>query len=388
MTLIAAWNEDGTAYLVGDCLLTTSNLERKNAKIPTIDNLDEIFPSGEEKFVSPIVGLTEKLVLVSDNFVVGVAGNRWSGRVIVGELIERFWDKEPTFQDVKAHLLNRSDEAEPDCTLVGWTLENLKPIGFKWDSNFPNEIEVGDQFIVGSGREYMEEIFTPDKTVGKRSPPRPALLRTCHLLGYEAINGMNIWDSFGAGFVILYSEGGSFHYLPSATFIFLTADEITDELHPSHRIVRYWRESGCTFSAPAALDSSTSRFVKREVLVAKPLLGDAPASIETNCSVTTESEFYCIFVDLSLREGFYSHIPILAQNTPEVTSVRFVVDRAGEVEVLVDESIRTVVNEVLQQTSRDPAEIRKPKKMTRETPKDFIKGWLCPFEGDSSNDSD
>jgi len=77
MTMTAAFCVESYPVLVGDILLSGLEVLGKEVHIPTIGNIDSVFPEGSG---FSIVGLCQKLCIVNDRIAIGWAGKRFSAR--------------------------------------------------------------------------------------------------------------------------------------------------------------------------------------------------------------------------------------------------------------------------------------------------------------------
>jgi hypothetical protein len=86
MTMIARLRRNGVPLYLGDLLITREGGGFETIDIPTVADVNAKLPSGVARSV---VGLAQKLNLISDRLVVAWAGNLLQARSLIREIAER-----------------------------------------------------------------------------------------------------------------------------------------------------------------------------------------------------------------------------------------------------------------------------------------------------------
>lgn len=86
MTLIASFTINGYPIIIGDLLISSQAGAIKPCRIPTVGEITNIFPD-ISTFVP--VGLSQKVIIVDDDFVLAWAGNKLQATVAVNIIFER-----------------------------------------------------------------------------------------------------------------------------------------------------------------------------------------------------------------------------------------------------------------------------------------------------------
>jgi len=168
MTLISSFAHEKFYFLLGDLLISGDEPENYRFDLPSIGNVDQVFPTVPNKPGWVPVELSRKLFSFS-NVAIGWAGNHILAKTFASELYKYCGDRKiRDIQDL-AELLNRADEAagypliEKKLCLIGHL---LKPNGIvaKFGSNFERfpSRPLGNIWAAGSGISLLKEHFAED----------------------------------------------------------------------------------------------------------------------------------------------------------------------------------------------------------------------------------
>lgn len=245
MSLVAAWKEHNTPYLVGDILVSTRDefdFKENHFAVPTRDDVIDILP--RENGIR-ITGAWQKIYRVSDSFAIGWAGNRQTARTVIKDLFSRFENRNPSAKDVEDVLATYHFPDKEYCLLIGWIVTPGRARCFRWRTNEPEALDVAQEFFEGLGGAYLREILKPAGESGKEPLVNSALGKVANLLGHEIYYGTNLKSAFGGSYELIYYDEG-FRVLPSATFVFLSATEEENGLlvAPSQRYLKSRYDNG------------------------------------------------------------------------------------------------------------------------------------------------
>jgi hypothetical protein len=302
MTLVAAWKEHNTPYLIGDVLVSTRedfDFTGDHFPVPTRDDLIDILP---RKRGVRIVGAWQKIYKVSNSFAIGWAGNRAAATSVVRALFVKFEARSPFLQDVRNFLIKYADPGHEPCLLVGWIVEDGATYCFRWRSDASQRFELGEEFLEGSGNEHLREILRPTGETGKEPVVNSALGKLANLLGHEVLYGTNLENAFGGWYQLIYYDEG-FRVLPSATFVFLSATEGEKEplVVPTQRFLKSQYENGVlqtmVISCQNALPPEVALHYAYQIFL------DQPDTENEEKVLSLVSDYYAVYVDVTWRDG-------------------------------------------------------------------------------------
>ncbi|HXU38219.1 MAG TPA: hypothetical protein VN937_17815 [Blastocatellia bacterium] len=304
MTQIAAWEEHGTRYLMGDVLVTRMglfNFEGDHVPIPTAEDASAALP---KKYGIQITDLSQKIYIISDNVAVGWAISRAIAAEVISDLFNAFEGKAPSVAEVKAFLCGREKTEEDTCLLIGWIVENSNASCFRWISQSPDEFTTGDQFVEGFGKDFFNEIVKPTGESGGDPLINSALGKLANLLSYEMLEGKNLQWQFGGAYQLIYYADGGFRHLTSATFVTFTATEQENgevQFGFVSRILKFQFEDGIlkmmAVSKSANGNVSSRMYYAYAIHTGKPQPPPAPDGL------SLISDYHAILVDIRFRDG-------------------------------------------------------------------------------------
>jgi len=205
VTLIAAYREHGVPVLLGDFLLTISNV------------------AGLQQ-----AGSRKKVHLLHGNLAVGWTGRQFVAEDVLTRLHERFRAERPTRQALEAFLKSIPVNQYPTGTvcLIGWICEE-QPYCFRWRADWPKEVFYADFHVDGSGASVVEDFVRgatqhlPD-AASRHSPVVAALSLTGYLIEDDIWVGANHAAGFGYAYEVLMLEDGEFRYVNDVLYLAVT----------------------------------------------------------------------------------------------------------------------------------------------------------------------
>lgn len=356
MTLIAAWQENGIPFLIGDFLVSRiGEFKTPHHSIPTRDDLNNILP---QDWYRQIVGLCQKVYRVSDTLIIGWCDSQLIAQFVIEDLFKIFGNKQPTLSQIREHLRNTKEYTDLACQLIGWLIEDEKPYCFHWDSKNPDSFELADKFIIGSGQNHFKKIFAPASTVGTLNHIDQALTRVGNLLGYEVLYGNNLWSLFGGGFQIAFLKNGSFAILSSVTYIFLFAKEDKDGVFfgSDKRILKYQYEN--QIMQVLELHTKRDTIADRKMHYVFPIDAKPNVNYTVYDNLSLVSEYYCIYVDIACHDNSQVQLVLTVTNDKKDFLLN-ILTREDKIEGLaLRETLYSIVAEYLKSINRNKTNIK------------------------------
>lgn len=215
-------NETGYPIMMGDLLLSVNDFPT-NVTVPT-KNSSLTLPagSGEVPFA-----LRQKLSIISDDFVIGWAGNASSAGRLVKDLREQNQNEHFTFESLKNYwqsALNLSNVA-----FTGFIKEGERFQSFAVNCK-PVSNSFGEMCLLGSGAESVEKYIQALSSKSPTSAGNPltqtvltTLSLSGSLLSSEIRTGFSLQKLFGAGYEIATVVEGQFTKVADITYLFWNA---------------------------------------------------------------------------------------------------------------------------------------------------------------------
>jgi hypothetical protein len=228
MTIVIAYQNEHTAMLLGDAMVSGLEEPGRACSLPVIGPVTNVFPIGSGYTIK---GLTQKVTLISDECVVAWSGNKLGARMAMIQLAG----------------LAETEVINPD--LIGWFLKNLDAdaqrlrnsllgfvVGDKGPELFSNfehreriELGHGTAVVDGSTPEFMEDFL--------RSSARSRLPGNCtytpaqiaceyglqiatHHLASETNGFAQLLRYFGGAYEVATYENRKFSKCDGATYVF------------------------------------------------------------------------------------------------------------------------------------------------------------------------
>lgn len=321
MTLVATFAADGTPFLIGDSLITSSGQVTTTRTTPLLDRL----PSKPSHINDvPVQELVQKILIISDSFCLGFSGFVYPAQDMIKGLRTEFRNNPPLRSTLSAYLRKHSYQPSKEYSLVGWLIEDSIPRTFHWDSASPSEIQFdnSDGYSIGSGSRYFYDKVSNARIIRQESSSTRVLTIISRLLGDEAIYGEPLADSFGGVYQIAYFDGSKFRYISSVTYIFLKLEETIQDkeigmIGPINWLIaRQYHD--CMEVQSMLIDEQTLGHNKPPAVMPKSSMYYIPTilieigdQLTVHDNLPLRSDYYCISTDLKLVNP---HLPIMQFN--------------------------------------------------------------------------
>jgi hypothetical protein len=209
MTMIARLRRNGVPLYLGDLLITREGGGFETIDIPTVADVNAKLPSGVARSV---VGLAQKLNLISDRLVVAWAGNLLQARSLIREIAERVAEGTAMkWQDVASIIDAIPAVDKNDVSLIGTILTpagssgvDLQHFNYCAERKCINGTEI---VAAGSGADDLIALASQTNSVAMPEDNllwavRQGLALPAPLVGYEASTAGNILDWWGGAIEI------------------------------------------------------------------------------------------------------------------------------------------------------------------------------------------
>jgi hypothetical protein len=213
MTLIAALgfaSSEPQAVLFGDLLLTGPRIENSPQPLPTHLNAHEFFGG----FGWGIVGMCQKVCLLSDTMAVAWAGSWLGARIAIQALRDRFANVPTKPAEILDYLKGEPELKQHPASFVGFTLADGMAHPFYYDAEYVETPTLGAACIAGSGAKTIIDYASALKNSGQsQNSLRPvalafnlgAWLLSNEFRGREAAPTLR--NMFGGGYEVVYLRG-------------------------------------------------------------------------------------------------------------------------------------------------------------------------------------
>lgn len=233
MTMIAGLKINDYSFLISDTLITEHNdgkTKKNSSAIPTLSDTSSFITNDNYN----VLGLLSKIEIINDYFVISWAGNVFTAKAIINQLITKFIKKVPTHQEI----IDCIDKIE-DVHFI-WIIKNTS--GMELDSynaiKNSNNKYFDEYIVAGSSDSTIEEadeifqnksksITIEDIVVDSACT---ALYMFSHLLNHEMLmkdKANTLHDKFGGYYDLVLFHDDKFQRLSEITFIYL--DATTDD---------------------------------------------------------------------------------------------------------------------------------------------------------------
>jgi hypothetical protein len=229
MTAVARLAIRNHPTLIGDLLISGDEVPGFSPALPTRKDVSSHFPQGAD--IVP-VATGQKIVLVTDQLVVGWAGDCDITRDVICELQRKSAITPFTMASLDQHLDTLSPSVWDEISLVGFIREPKGIAQFQRDAKEVDTKLFGTVALIGSGRTDMESFLTsfqqlPDGMDRKLNELEQSLGFALHLTGtflnLEQLTAESIVKYYGAGYEIASLMGENFEKMGNVTYIFWTA---------------------------------------------------------------------------------------------------------------------------------------------------------------------
>jgi hypothetical protein len=214
MTLIARLTRNGTPLYLGDLLISREGKTSERVDIPTVANINAKLPPD---ITRSVVGMSQKLNLISDRLLVAWAGNMLQARLLTREIAEKVADGIATkWQDIGA-IIDRIPEGDRnDVSLIGTILNpgiDIQHFHLCAQKKLVNGIEIvtagsgADDLIALASQAGVIQTGTTDNFLWA---VKQGLSLAAALVGYESSTGDNILNWWGGAIEIAGIANGRF----------------------------------------------------------------------------------------------------------------------------------------------------------------------------------
>ncbi len=224
MTLVAAFSIEGIPVLIGDLLLTDTDVRRNHVRLPTRPGLENMRPAtGRNR----IHGFRKKIQKIGDRLAVGFAGDVTAGRLLLRALDKRFSKGPFVLRDLQAFLANFNCRNLKKMYLVGWAFEK-RMHSFHWCSASPAKFDLIPFAAAGSGVSHFKNEILPSESSGRSSEITDSLdkaiytsvMKAGRVLSTEILKGKNLEYDYGFGLEVMLWDGAKFFYVDKIAYAF------------------------------------------------------------------------------------------------------------------------------------------------------------------------
>jgi len=231
MTMTVAFFPESYPILMGDVLLSGLEFPGKQIHIPTIGNINCVFPEGSG---FTIVGLCQKLCILNDRLAVGWSGTRVAAQAVIKHLKKASAVRNFTLDDVINFWEYEVDQwGKENVSIIGLIKNGdlINAFGFNYQK-FQSE-RFGHVILSGSGSHAMADAIA---RLGP-SPEYPSTINTferavatalsisTEMLGQELISPQGLLNYFGGGIELISLVKGRFSKIADITYLFWYVNE-------------------------------------------------------------------------------------------------------------------------------------------------------------------
>ena len=224
--------ENKCPIILGDLLLSGLQVSDRKVFVPTDVNIRDIFPSGS-KFVP--VALQQKIVVISDNLVIGWSGNYLNAKDVIRDLYAENESSQLTLHSLNSFFRSIPQHYwEAGLGFVGFIKDQngIGRFGFHYESLKTEKF--GKVGFLGTGSNDLEELVS--KFSGELIKPlsgQPNILEisisyalaiTGVLLNVELSTFSTLKKFYGGGYEIAALINGKFQKLDGVVYSFWTAN--------------------------------------------------------------------------------------------------------------------------------------------------------------------
>ncbi len=231
MTMTIAFFPESYPILIGDVLLSGMETPGKQIHIPTIGDINEVFPEGSG---FTIVGLCQKLCILNDRLAVAWSGARYAAQIVIKKLVKASTGRDFTLDDVMRFWENEVDqEYKKEISLIGLIKNGdlINSFGFNYQ-RLQSE-RFGHVMLSGSGSHAMADSLarlgpSPEYPLNLNILERAistALSISTDMLGQELISPQGLLNYFGGGIEIVSLVRGKFTKIGDITYLFWYVSE-------------------------------------------------------------------------------------------------------------------------------------------------------------------
>ena len=167
MTAIAAFSVDRCPVVFGDLLVTGNTSNPRTVAVPAVGEVHDFFEGSGWS----ILGLQQKVTLISDRCMLAWSGGWLGAKVAIAELREMAAKTQLTADCVRAFLSADSDVSRHETSFVGWVHEESgnRFAQFRHDAEVINAGSLGRMSLQGTGSEAIKELVELWKGLEERA---------------------------------------------------------------------------------------------------------------------------------------------------------------------------------------------------------------------------
>jgi hypothetical protein len=235
MTVAAAYSIGGCPVLFADVMLTAPKSGRaKGRLLPTQPYAETLL--GEKGLVA--AAATRKAIIVSENLALAWSGDFVPAQTVVRRLKVSLSGRTITKKEIFEFLAEIDDlGATASCGFVGWVVEGTQGTCFNWSSSNPLSIDMGPEFVIGTGAAEFRDIYTQhhySSFDGEESsrPPYELAAKMGSCLSRDWRHQTTTSNRFGYWYEAIFLGEAGFEYVPEVQFCAceITFDEIGNVL--------------------------------------------------------------------------------------------------------------------------------------------------------------
>lgn len=232
MTLGISYSLSGQPFVIADLLLSGDEKEH-DVSIPSVGNIEEVFPKGS---AFSIIGLCQKVIVISRRLVVAWAGSPLAAAFTIRELrqMERAGLNFESLLDFLQVLPQELQALE--LSLTGWFIdpEGNDSYSINFDAQDMTYAPFESLTLIGSGSSMFEEMLRNREFVAGASkglPPEQSLFltHTFSLTGLllelelkQKTDSLHLY--FGGGYEVVICDQSGFKKFDEITYVFWNID--------------------------------------------------------------------------------------------------------------------------------------------------------------------
>jgi hypothetical protein len=238
MTAVARFSINNKyPIILGDLLLSGYEQIGSRPKLPTIEDVFDIFPEGSGFVPS---GLSQKISVVADNLVIGWAGSYIAAKTVIRDIYNESKIKQFTKESISKYFSSiEKDIWDQDVGFVGFVKDShgIAPFGYNCKSLKTSLF--GKVGLLGTGARDIEACLNQLTQLPSPRKGNPkmiiralwfALSLSGTLLNIELATLNSLLNFYGGGYEIASYFNEKFQKLQGITFIFWTARIVNDEI--------------------------------------------------------------------------------------------------------------------------------------------------------------
>lgn len=230
MTVVARFAIKGYPMLMGDLLLSIKDPSASPVPIPTVEDLSKVFPAGSICVPS---GLCQKIIVLSDTFALGWAGNLGVARDIITEVWQKNAESHFTRKTLQEHFDALDESVWENFGLVGFLEDDAGMMSFSCDNTTKFRTPLlGEVALLGSGTAGVRKVLEgiPSLPVGMGRTPNTLELSVSFglqisgvLLNFEIATLDTLNDLYGGGYEIATILNQKLAKVDDITYLFWQA---------------------------------------------------------------------------------------------------------------------------------------------------------------------